>query len=111
MSRTVAKNTKAQKSWLKPHRLRRAVQITFLGVCLSIGWRFVQCYLSSLKSGTNGVYYDLAPIGITYAIDPNTYALNVTMVNNTLNYFGLPFQSVNLAYQFTDANGNPTGNL
>ncbi len=51
MSKIVAKNIKAQKSWLGPHRLRRALQITFLGVCLWIGWRFIQFYFSCLYPG------------------------------------------------------------
>lgn len=40
-------------SWLqaKPHRLRRAVQIVFLGICLWTGWRFVSFYFSSLNLG------------------------------------------------------------
>jgi polyferredoxin len=35
----------------KPHRLRRAVQLVFLGVCLWIGWRFIQFYFSCLNPG------------------------------------------------------------
>jgi len=32
----------------RPHRLRRVVQLTFLGICLWIGWRFFQFYHSCL---------------------------------------------------------------
>ena len=38
-----------QKS--RPHRLRRAVQLVFLGICLWIGWRFIQFYFSCLNPG------------------------------------------------------------
>lgn len=32
----------------RPHRLRRAVQFVFLGICLWIGWHFIQFYFSCL---------------------------------------------------------------
>ncbi|MDE1920448.1 MAG: 4Fe-4S binding protein [Candidatus Omnitrophica bacterium] len=39
--------------WLpmKPHLLRRSSQTVFLGVCLWIGWRFVEFYFYSLSMG------------------------------------------------------------
>ena len=39
------------KNETKPHRLRRTVQIFFLGICLFIGWRFIEFYHSCLNSG------------------------------------------------------------
>lgn len=34
----------------RPHRLRRIVQFVFLGICLWIGWRFLQFYLACLAA-------------------------------------------------------------
>jgi polyferredoxin len=36
---------------ITPHRLRRTVQLIFLGICLLIGWRFVAFYYSCLNTG------------------------------------------------------------
>ena len=38
------------KNETKPHRLRRTVQLIFLGICLFIGWRFIEFYHSCLNS-------------------------------------------------------------
>jgi polyferredoxin len=46
---------------LKPHRLRRTVQLIFLGVSLWIGWRFIVFYNSCLRTGQPAV---LRPPGV-----------------------------------------------
>ena len=45
----------------KPHRLRRTVQTVFLGVCLLIGWRFIEFYYACLNPGQPAV---LRPPGV-----------------------------------------------
>ena len=45
----------------KPHRLRRTVQLIFLGICLLIGWRFVAFYNACLSTGQPAV---LRPPGV-----------------------------------------------
>ena len=47
---------------------------------------------------TNGVYYDLASMGITYTYDSDVYEWEFTLSGGVVNYFGLPIQSVELAY-------------
>ena len=39
----------------RPHHLRRVVQFVFLGVCLWIGWRFLQFYLACLTANPAAV--------------------------------------------------------
>ncbi len=59
----------------------------------------------------NNIYYDMTSIGITYEVDWDTGIITYTLANNPRNYFGLPYQSVNLAFEALDGDGNPTGNL
>ena len=67
--------------------------------------------LSPLISNTSdGINTDLEPIGITYEFDYDN-GFTYTMASNARNFFGLPFRSVNIAYQSYDSGGNFTGNL
>lgn len=60
---------------------------------------------------TNGTFYDLADIGITYVLDFNSGGVVFSMANHAQNYFGLPLLSDNLAYVPADSNGNPEGDF
>jgi hypothetical protein len=47
---------------------------------------------------SNGVYYDMAPLGFTYTYDPDTYTADFTMSASAANYFGIPIQSAEAYY-------------
>jgi polyferredoxin len=39
----------------RPHRLRRVAQLVFLGICLWVGWRFLQFYIACLAGNPAAV--------------------------------------------------------
>ncbi|HTV43102.1 MAG TPA: alpha/beta hydrolase [Candidatus Sulfotelmatobacter sp.] len=57
---------------------------------------------------TNDIWYDLSDIGVLYTFNQDTYQ-QIFDAEKTANYFGLPLESVDIADEQTDANGNLLG--
>ena len=68
-------------------------------------------YPMSPPFSDGSIDYGMEPIGITFVWGDGLNEITYTLTNNARNFFGLPFLSVNIAYQSYDANFNPTGTL